>query len=340
MKFIWLAFLLVGCAQVTGLNMRKHQFGRQPTKIVWIQVAGLDHEQLAMLRFNTNNSEEETALESSVCYGQAWSFNLYHLRPTPQAAMLAQATGKKDIAGSCDDWKHKPLWGYLSENGYKNGILELDARADESLLTAKSCEGKGNTYLDETTLWVMQANNPMGAEGFLPMVSQDFKPGRVYWDRTCNAQGCGTALRTSLGSIYRQFAKNSARHLLLVRDFSFKHALERQSLSAARDVLREIDKTVENFYQLADSRDDVLVIVSGAGAVDLDFPAEGKDWQTFDLKGTGAPPRRGELAVPVFAYGARAENFCGIYEESQIFERLITSPKKQGLELKIINPFN
>jgi hypothetical protein len=340
LKIIWSLILLAGCAQVTGLNMRKHQFGRQPTKIVWIQVAGLDHEQLAMLRFNATNAEEKTVLESSTCYGQAWSFNLYNLRPTAQGAMLAQVTGKKDITGSCEDWQLKPLWGYLADNGYKNGILELDARPEESLLTSKRCEGKGTTYLDESILWVMQANNPMGAESYLPMVSQEFKPGRIYWDKTCNAQGCGTALRTSLGSVYRQFAKNSARHLLLVRDFSFKHALERQSLSAAREVLREIDKTVENFYQLAEARDDVLVLVTGAGSVDIDFPAEGKDWQNFDLKGVGAMPRRGELTVPVFAYGARAENFCGMYEESQIFERMTTSPKKQGLELKIINPFN
>lgn len=340
MKFFLLLFFVFGCAQVTGLNMRKHQFGRQPTKIIWFQVAGLDHEQLAMLRFGFPTSADKTTLESSVCFGQAWSFNLYHLRPTPHQSMLTQITGKKDVAGTCDDWRLKPLWSYLGANSYRSGILEIDARNDESLLGAKACGEKGQNYLDESILWTMRAENPLGAEGYLPAVAQDFRPGKVYWDKTCNAQGCGTALRASLASIYRQFSKNSSRHLLLVRDFSLKHALERQNLIAAREVLREIDKTAEAFYQLAEGSDDILVLVTGAGAVDVDFPAEGKEWQTFDLKGAGALPRRGELMSPVFAQGARAENFCGMYEESQIFERLLSGPKQQGLELKIINPFN
>lgn len=332
--------MIAGCAQVTGLNMRRHQFGRQPTKIVWFQVAGLDNEQLAMLRFSFPTSSEKTTLESSLCVGQAWSFNLYHLRPTPHQSMMSQVTGKKDVAGTCEDWRLKPMWNFLSSNGYKSGILEIDARQEESLLGAKACGEAGADYLDESVLWVMRAQNPLGAEGYLPAVAQEFRPGKVYWDKTCNAQGCGTALRASLASIYSQFSKNSSRHMLLVRDFSLKHALDRQNFVAAREALREIDKTAEAFYQLADGRDDTLVLITGAGAIDVDFPAEGKDWQTFDLKGTGALPRRGELASPVFAQGARAENFCGMYEESQIFERLLTSPKQQGLELKIINPFN
>lgn len=320
--------------------MRRHQFGRQPTKIIWFQVAGLDAEQLAMLRFGFPTAADKTVLERSVCLGQAWSFNLYHLRPTPHQSMMSQVTGKKDIAGTCEDWRQKPLWNFLGSNSYKSGILEIDARQEESLLGAKACGEAGEDYLSDSILWVMRAQNPLGAEGYLPAVAQDFRPGKVYWDKTCNAQGCGTALRASLASIYSQFSKNSSRHLLLIRDFSLKHAFDRQNLLAAREALREIDKTAETFYQLAEGRDDTLVLVTGAGAVDIDFPGEGTEWQNFDLKGAGALPRRGELSSPVFAQGARAENFCGMYEESQIFERLLSGPKQQGLELKIINPFN
>lgn len=44
--------------------------------------------------------------------------------------------------------------------------------------------------------------------------------------------------------------------------------------------------------------------------------------------------------APVFAAGARAENFCGIYDQSDILSRLFSGPKKQGLEFTIINPFD
>ncbi len=320
--------------------MRRHQFGGQPSRIIWFQVAGLDHEQLAMLRFSYPTASERTTLESSVCLGQAWSFNLYHLRPQPLESMLTQLTGKKDITGSCQDWRLTPIWGYLSQHGYKAGIMEIDASGKESLLTANSCGDEGSAFLGESTFWVMRAENPLGAEPYLPAVGQEFRAGKVYWDKTCNAQGCGSALRSSLTSIYTQFSKNSSRHILLVRDFSLKHALERKNFMAAREALMEIDKTAESFYRLAENNADVLVLVTGAGAVDIDFPAEGADWQKFDLKGTEALPRRGELTAPVFAQGARAENFCGMYDEAQIFERILSGPKQQGLELKIINPFN
>ncbi len=331
--------LCFGCAQVTGLNMRRHQFGRQPTKIIWFQVAGLNHEQLAMLRFGFPSSSDKTALESAVCVGQAWSFNLYKLRPTVHQSMMSQVTGKKDLAGTCEDWNLKPLWDYLDSNSYKTGILEVDSRQDESLLGSVACGEKPQGYLSETILWLMRAENPLGAESYLPAVNQDYRAGKVYWDKTCNAQGCGSGLRMSLGSIYRHFSKNASKHMLLIRDFTLIHALERKNFVAAREALREIDKTAESFYQASDDRDDMLVLVSGAGSVDIDFPAEGKDWQKFDLRGEGALPRRGELISPVFAHGARAENFCGIFEESQMFERVLSGPKQQGLELKIINPF-
>lgn len=339
MKWLVLILAVWGCAQVTSLNLRRHQFGRQPTKIVWFQVAGLDHEQLAMLRFGLPTVADQTALEGSLCTGHAWTFNLYRLRPTAQASMLSQLTGKKDIAGTCEDWRLKPVWGYLSANGYKTGIMEVDARNDESLLASKACGEKGAEFLGDSMLWSMRASMPMGSESYLPVVAQDYRPGKTYWDKTCGPNGCGSALHTALNSLYGQFSRNSGRHLFVVRDFSLKHALEKQSINQARDALREIDKAIEGFYRLTNTYQDLLVIVSGAASIDVDFPEEGAQWKQFDLKGSNAVVRKGELSIPVFAQGARAENFCGFYEEAQLFERLLSGPRQQGLELKIINPF-
>lgn len=339
MKGIILCLLMVGCAQVTSLNMRRHQFGRQPTKIVWFQVAGLDHEQLAMLRFGLPTVADRTAMENAMCVAQAWSFNLYTLRPSAQQAMLSQITGKKDVTGKCEDWNRKPIWSYLATNGYKSGILEIDAKNEESVLASKSCEGSGQGFLGESTVWSMRPSMPMGAESYLPVVPQTYQPGKVYWDKTCGVAGCGSALPTALNSIYAQFSRNSGRHIFIVRDFSLKHSLDRQNINQTREALREIDKAVESFYRLTEANQDLLVIVSGAASVDVDFPAEGNEWQQFDLKGAHAMARRGELSVPVFAEGARAENFCGFYEEAQLFERILSGPRQQGLELKVINPF-
>ena len=339
-SFILICVLVFsGCAQVTSLNLKKHQFGLQPTRIVWIQVAGLDHEHLAMLRFSYPTANDKTALENSMCTGLAWSYNLFSLRPSPQESMLSQITGKKNITGKCEDFSQKPIWDYLIANSYRAGIIEIDAREEESLIQPK-CQSGNQDFTKGTVFWSMRPQPPKGAEEYVPSVPQKFVSGQVYWDKTCRMNGCGSALRASVTSLYSQFERNVAKSIFIIRDFSYRHELERRNFNGAREVLRDIDKSVESFYQLADTRNDLLVVVSGAAGIDLEFPLEGKDWQKFDMKGAEVYPRRGELSVPVFARGARSENFCGFYEESQLFDRVLSGPKQQGLELKVINPFN
>ena len=93
----WLVLLLTfGCAQVTSLNLQKHEFGVLPTKIIWFQIAGLEEEQLGLLRFNLSG-ERKTAFEEHTCIGKSWGYSLYQLRETAEASFLSQITGRKNI---------------------------------------------------------------------------------------------------------------------------------------------------------------------------------------------------------------------------------------------------
>ena len=71
----------------------------------------------------------------------------------------------------------------------------------------------------------------------------------------------------------------------------------------------------------------------------MDMPDAGKGWYEFEKLGTGAHVKRSKLTNLVMASGARAENFCGFYEDANVFERILSGPKQQGLELKFLNPF-
>lgn len=102
--------LLVGCAQVTSLNLQKHQFGKLPVKIVWLQVAGLSEEHLAMLKYSYPTVDVKTSFEKSLCVGKAWSYNLYDIRPEPADGFLSQMTGKKNVKGTCEDYELRPIW--------------------------------------------------------------------------------------------------------------------------------------------------------------------------------------------------------------------------------------
>jgi hypothetical protein len=90
---------------------------------------------------------------------------------------------------------------------------------------------------------------------------------------------------------------------------------------------------------LTDKSSEYLVLLTTAASKYVDFPSQGKGWYEFEKLSSGAEVKRTKLTNLVIASGARAENFCGVYDDSQIFERILSGPKQQGLELMIINPF-
>ena len=98
-KILYVLIIMMGisCAQVTSLNLKKHQFGQIPTKIVWIQVAGLQEEHLAMLKFSKQSAGFKTSFEEFLCIGKSWEYNLFKIRPKAYATFQSQLTGKKNI---------------------------------------------------------------------------------------------------------------------------------------------------------------------------------------------------------------------------------------------------
>lgn len=153
MKWLLIFLIISGCAQVTSLNMQQHEFGVLPTKIIWFQIAGLEEEQLAMLRFQYAG-ERKTAFEESNCLGKSWNYNLYNLRNSAEASFLSQLTGKKNIKMTCEDTDLRPVWNYLSGNGYNTGIFEIEASKAQSLLSFNECGEKGVSFLSSLYLWL------------------------------------------------------------------------------------------------------------------------------------------------------------------------------------------
>ena len=78
-------------------------------------------------------------------------------------------------------------------------------------------------------------------------------------------------------------------------------------------------------FFLSEMKDDkeMLVILSGSGPLNLEFPESGKKWFQFEKSGKNVVFRRESLMSPIIATGASSENFCGIYHEAGIFKRLL-----------------
>lgn len=336
MKWLSLLFLM-GCAQVTSLNLTKHQFGLQPTKIIWFQIAGLDEEQIALLRFQ-QSGEKRTSFESNICIGKTWSYNLYELRNPAEASFLSQMTGKKNIKHSCADAEIRPIWNYIAANGYNTGILESGANKLQSLSSFNQCGENGLVFLSSLYYWSRSEPQP-GSQTFHYLEGIPVNPNKIVYDRTCSGKSCNSSIADDFKSIYHSFRKISSKHILIVRDFSYLAAMEKKEFGKAREILADLERSYAEALKLSAESSDYLVLLTTGEARYVDFPDQGKNWYEFEKDNKNVQVKRTKLMNTVMASGARAENFCGIYEEAQVFERILSGPKQQGLELKIINPF-
>jgi hypothetical protein len=334
MKLIILLFI-VSCTQITSLNLKKHQFGLLPTKIIWFQVAGLEEEQIAMIRFQ-QTADKKTSFENAICLGQTWSYNLFKLRNSAEGTFLSQMTGKKNMKGTCDDSSVKPIWQYVSPSGYRTAILETGAQGPESLAHLKVCPG-AESFIEN--LFYFSRSKPIAeSPSFHYAENVEAKMGEVIFDRSCGDFGCGSSISDDFKAVYAKLGKISSKHFLIVRDFSYLKALEKKDFTKAREILLDIERAYGEAQRFTTSSD-YLVLLTTGGARFVDMPEQGKAYFEFEKENKNASVKRQKLTNLVLASGARAENFCGIYEDSEIFERILSGPKQQGLELQIINPF-
>lgn len=336
--FSILLFLL-GCAQVTSLNLKKHQFGQIPTKIIWIQVDGLQEEHLALLKFSKQSSEINTSFEDFLCIGKTWEYDLFNLRPTANSSFMAQITGKKNIKNTCEDYEQKPIWSYVLNKGYRVGVFEGEDAKDNSFLKSLSCKEKGQDFLKNITLWEMDPKTKEKNNLFHLNEKIEYNKDQVYYDKSCLTGECYSTFSQNISSVFKEFSRKSNNYIFMVRNFKFKNALDKQNYKAFKNELIELDKVVKYFQEESEKRNDMLVLLTTASAKGIEFPRSGKEWQEFETTGKYLVSKKTKLISTVFASGARAENFCGIYEQSKILSRIFSGAKQQGLELAIINPF-
>ncbi len=335
--FILLSFLiLASCAQVTSLNLKKHQFGLLPTKVIWFQVAGLEEEQLAMLRFR-ESSDKRTSFEDNLCLGKTWSYNLYDLRASATATFMSQMTGRKNIKGSCEDAGLRPIWNYVNPNGYQTALIESGAVENQAIHSFGRCGEEGVKFLS-SLYYFSRSKPPVDAPTFHYSEEIKLAPNQVVYDRTCGDASCGSSIAEDFKAVYARLRRISEKHFFFFFYFSYLRALEARDYVKAREILVDLENAYGEALKLTASNDYLVLLTTGESKF-VDMPDQGKAFFEFEKNNKNVSTKRTKLTNLVLASGARAENFCGIYEDSQVFERILSGPKQQGLELKIINPF-
>ncbi|WP_127717726.1 hypothetical protein [Halobacteriovorax sp. HLS] len=338
-KYLLLALALISsisCSKVETINIKKHSFSEDPNRIVWLQIAGLTEEILAIQRFSRPALELGGPFEESSCMGKMWNYNLYTLRPDATRGFLSQIFGTKNIVGNCSDYENSPMWTSFKNIGFQIGVLESGVKDEDSLLNSWKCNSD-KTQIDKSiSLWKMSDSSNKDAKRFHFQEDLPHGDGEVFYDKSCRAGICYASLENNAKAIFNKFKNKTVRSMLVVRDFSLQETILRKDVESLREKLSEIERLYAFFLseQAKDPR--LLVVVTGSGSRNIELPRSGKQWEQFDKQGKFLLYKRNSLMSPSFAKGPRAENFCGIYEESSVFERFLWSPEERKSPLSII----
>lgn len=334
---------LQSCARVQTLNLEKHDYAERPQHIIWFQIAGFSEEHIPLLRFNIPEVSYRTNFEKIDCMGKMWNFNLYELRPDAPKSFLSQINGSKNIKGQCEDFASRPVWDYLSEMGYTASILESGVADDQSLENVLKCPTNDTLNTSKLRFYRMGPDILQASSSVRSFHYQDTADGLrevmapgIYYDKSCQKKICYSSLSNNFKTLWGQMLKDRPQTFFLVRDFNFIKGLKAKDIGFAREFLQEVERIIG--WINAQKRDDVLVIISGAESMNIEFPKEGKEWSEFEKSGKNILYKNSSLMSPVMSSGPMAENFCGLFPESEMLKRIISRPLKKKFSWDLLNP--
>lgn len=343
LQIILSLILLVSCARIQTLNLVQHNYSERPRNIVWIQIAGFSEEHIPLLRFNVSDANYRTNLEKVDCLGKMWSYNLYDLRPEASKSFLSQINGSKNINGMCEDYTAKSVLSSLSDLGYTVSLLETGTTAESTLEKSLKCEKNKILDLERFRYYQMsiKLNDQLKSKYFhyqdsLTSIQEAIKPG-LYKDKSCQKGLCYSSVFNNFKMMWSQLSKEQNQTFFLIRDFNFLNALRKKDIGMAKESLLEYDRIIGWLDSL--KRDDLLIIVTGAETINLEYPKEGKEWAEFEKSGKNIIFKNSSLMSPVMAKGPMAENFCGMFDESEMLKRIIYRPDGKKFSWDNLNPF-
>ena len=335
-----LLFLLSACSRVQTVNVTEHRFNSYPKRIVWLQVAGLAEEHVAMLRFNRTSSKIRSPFEMMTCLGKSWSYNFYTLRPKPEDSFLGQLLGNKNIAGSCDDFNLKPIWRVLRKAGYQTALFESGGKKSGIGRSLQCGQQIRDDFLKGLTVWKMEERPSVDTKQFHYQEQLSIGSGEIFYDKSCHDGGCFSSIYGNVSSIFQQYSQQFHRaYFLVIRDFSYLAALREHKIGKAKEILLDLEKVATTLLNESARDPNMLVLVSSAGAFNLEFPLAGKSWEEFEKTGKNVLFKQQSLLAPVMAHGAFAENFCGFFEESEILNRMFWDKSRRSININLFNPF-
>ncbi len=307
-------FFLFSCSQTIELGGNKHKVGKVPENIFWIQVPGFSQEHLALLKFTDWNPSKGEAFSSFSCLGSFWDYTLFEMRPSVSHGLNSQMSGTSFDGLNCQSFSSDPFYQKSKYVNHDKIIIEEGFSSQDSIITSLKC--KSSSWL--SNLVYLNRTSSMMDSNRLSFHANNTKAmsAGIYDDKSCSQGECFNSLQENFISLRQRFIKNNT--ILVYRNLNYVKHLNARNYKAAQNVLVEIGNFI-NFIKNTHSSVDSLILLTGAGTINLDFPLRGKKWG--DLNNTTKTEKRGIIS-PLFSYGASSELFCGIYQFQNINKNL------------------
>ena len=113
---------------------------------------------------------------------------------------------------------------------------------------------------------------------------------------------------------------------MIVRVGGFLKALKNKNISRAKEILFELEKIIKQFQSLNSDFKSLTLLTSTSSRL-IEMPKRWLDWTEYQKRGKKILFKRNSLLSSAWATGLGAENFCGIYEESEVLNRFLWRPK-------------
>ena len=132
----------------------------------------------------------------------------------------------------------------------------------------------------------------------------------------------GEFLPESVESAINLLKGNDKGFFLMVEGSQIDWAGHGNDTEAVVNEMLDFDRAIKVAFDYADQDPNTLVVITAdheTGGMAL----TGGDLSTGEVEGTFATTGHTSVMVPVFAYGAGAEQFAGLYENTEIFAKLL-----------------
>ena len=323
--------LVFGCASRATLGTRDHIFSDKGKHIIWFQIEGLLSDHLPLIKYTSEKASESLAFEKMACSANLWSHNLYELRPKPDLGFIGQILGSQNIKGNCTDIDREPVWKFFQEKGYEVAIMESSSMGKKSLSRYESCTEKVDLF-EDAYVWKREKAPKKDVSFFHYLDSQaGLETPGVYYDKSCQERGCFVSLQVNVRSMWKHFKEKNAKTFTVIRDSSYADQINAGDIEGAMETLAQWNKYLSEVIEEANGKSVTLLVTTSAGRV-IEFPKKGRQWARFMKKGKGIVLKNQSLTADAWAYGPGAENFCGTYEEDQIFSKILWAPEKRFID--------